>query len=220
MNWSRLGLSKQRGGPGFRDLEAFNLALLAKQGWRLIQQPNSLLAQVLKGKYFPKDSFLQAKLGVNPSFTWRSLINARSLLEKGLMWRIGNGQQVRIWGDKWLPSSTDHRVHSTVQLLSHDAKVAELLDPETGWWNYNLINALFSPTEAAKVCSVVPSPMSQEDKLVWPGSKNGCFTVRSAYHLEMDTRVQVTGEASNSGKIQHFWKIMWSWKFPPMLKNF
>jgi hypothetical protein len=82
--------------------------------------------------------------------------------------------------------------------------VAELLDPETGWRNYNLINALFSPTEVAKVCSVVPSPMSKEDKLVWPGSKNGCFTVRSAYHLEMDRRVQDTGEASNVGDIQHF----------------
>jgi len=48
----------------------------------------------------------------------------------------------------------------------------------------------------------VPSPMNQEDKLVWQGSKNGCFSVRSAYHLEMDRRVQDTGEASNSGEIK------------------
>jgi hypothetical protein len=60
MNWSRLDFSKQKGGLGFRDLEVFNLALLAKQGWMLIQYPNSLLATVLKGKYFPRDSFMQA----------------------------------------------------------------------------------------------------------------------------------------------------------------
>lgn len=77
--------------------------------------------------------------------------------------------------------------------------MAELLDPETGWWNYDLLNAIFTPTETTKVYSVVPSPMNQEDKLFWPGSKNGCFTVRSAYHLEMGSRVQDTGEASNSG---------------------
>jgi hypothetical protein len=66
MSWSLLGLTKQKGGLGFRDLEVFNLALLAKQGRRLIQQPDSLLTIVIKAKHFPKDSFLQAKLGANP----------------------------------------------------------------------------------------------------------------------------------------------------------
>jgi hypothetical protein len=156
MSWTRLGLPKQRGGLGFRDLEVFNLALLAKQGWRLIQQPNSLLAKVLKGKYFLRDSFLQAKLGANPSFTWRSMLKARPVLEQGLMWIIGNGEQVRIWGDEWIPSSFDHRIHSLAHILPPGASVAALMNPATGWWNYELINAVFTPTDATKICSVVP----------------------------------------------------------------
>jgi len=53
MSWTRLGLPKQRGRLGLWDLEVFNLAFHAKQGWRLIQQPNSLLAKVLSWVLIP-----------------------------------------------------------------------------------------------------------------------------------------------------------------------
>lgn len=36
--------SKLRGGMGFRNLQAFNLAMLAKQGWRLVMNLDSLVA--------------------------------------------------------------------------------------------------------------------------------------------------------------------------------
>ena len=51
---------------GFRDLRAFNLVLLAKQGWRIQQRLDSLIHRVLKAKYFAKTSFLDAQVGKNP----------------------------------------------------------------------------------------------------------------------------------------------------------
>lgn len=78
------------GDGGFRDLEVFNLALLAKQGWRLIQNLDSLVAQILKAKYFPSGSFLQARLGSHPSYAWRCMIKALPILEQGLIWRMGS----------------------------------------------------------------------------------------------------------------------------------
>lgn len=44
MSWEKMGRSKSIGGLDFWDLNMFNKALLTKQGWRLMQNPNPLIA--------------------------------------------------------------------------------------------------------------------------------------------------------------------------------
>ena len=51
LSWEKLYESKFCGGMGFKQLKQFNLALLAKQGWRLQTDHNSLVYQVLKGPF-------------------------------------------------------------------------------------------------------------------------------------------------------------------------
>ncbi|KAI3447058.1 hypothetical protein Pfo_003723 [Paulownia fortunei] len=72
--WNKLCTQKEVGGMGsFRQLKAFNLALLAKQGWWIFSQPQSLLSRIYKAKYFPNTYFLEANLGPRPSYTQRSI---------------------------------------------------------------------------------------------------------------------------------------------------
>ena len=82
-DWDSLCVSKLDGGLGFRDFEAFNLALIAKQWWRLIHNENSLCFKVLKAKYFPSLSATEASLTSKNSWLWRSLLEGKRLSSKG-----------------------------------------------------------------------------------------------------------------------------------------
>ena len=66
--WEKLTRSKKDGGMSFRDLRAFNLAMLAKQGWKLLHDDSSLVYQCLKARYFPRTHFFYAKKSPNYSF--------------------------------------------------------------------------------------------------------------------------------------------------------
>ncbi|CAN6713710.1 unnamed protein product [Malus baccata var. baccata] len=70
----QMGKSKDEGGLGLRCFTEFNNALLAKQCWRLLSEPNSLWASVIKGRYFPNCSFFDAKRGGRASWAWSSLL--------------------------------------------------------------------------------------------------------------------------------------------------
>jgi hypothetical protein len=65
---------KNEGGMGFRDFHSFNLAMFAKQVWRLIDTPDSLCARVLQAKYYPDGNILKAGPKASSSFTWQSIV--------------------------------------------------------------------------------------------------------------------------------------------------
>lgn len=48
--WAKLCGSKKEGALGFRRVHDFSVALLCRQGWRILTEPNSLMARLLKFK--------------------------------------------------------------------------------------------------------------------------------------------------------------------------
>ncbi|KAL0284634.1 UNVERIFIED_CONTAM: putative mitochondrial protein [Sesamum calycinum] len=70
----------------FKDLWSFNMTMLAKQGWRILSNPTSLLCHILIAMYFLRSDFLEANVGHNPSFTWRSIWTTIEVLKMGCCW--------------------------------------------------------------------------------------------------------------------------------------
>jgi hypothetical protein len=200
----------------------FNKALLTKQGWRLLQNPNSLTNKILKAKYFQQGSFLSAKLGSRPSFVWRSLLSAKGLLQEqeGLMWRVGDGTSIQSWKDRWLPTLTSYSVQSLPRVIPDDSTVSMLIDPDLWGWSSNLIHSIFIRKEAEVIVAIPLNPTFPPDRLAWNGTSNGIFSVQSAYHMGMEIQECSQGSTSQGGSGHRVWSFIWSLEVPNPAKLF
>ena len=153
-SWDFLSKPKKDGGMGFRDLRSFNLAMLAKQGWRLIQDQDSLLFQCLKARYFPRCNFLDAAVSPNCSYTWRSILAAMPILKSGCCWRVGDGLNIRGAEDKWIPNHPTNKILFPTVMEDENWCVADLIDQDLYWWNRDLIYAKFHKVDADAICKI------------------------------------------------------------------
>ena len=225
ISWKKMCTPKSEGGMGFKDLKAFNLALLAKQGWRLNQYPDSLTHRVFKAKYFAKCTFMEAQVGKKPSYVWRSLMAAKETIEAGSRWLIGNGRKVNIWRDRWLPLPDSSKVISPQRHNTEVEMVAQLIDNEVVTWKSEFIREVSLPHEVDIILSIPLSTQMLEDSKVWAWSKNGLFTMRSAYGVSLKllrktSQTRPTGDSSDKTKVAQLWKTVWKLKCPNKIKHF
>ena len=220
VKWQRLCKSKSEGGLGFKDLYAFNLALLAKQGWRLLQQPNSLVARLFKGRYYPNYEFLQAPVKPNSSYCWCSVAASRSIICQGMRWRV---VQIHIWGDSWLPRDRFYNVLSPRPVGVHPELMVRslLLEDDGVRWNSNLVRSWFLEEEAKLILSIPLSLYCPANSLMWAKEPKGLFTTKSAYFVARSC-LGVSGDESMGSTInadtRFLWKALWRTKVPGKVK--
>ncbi|GAU34295.1 hypothetical protein TSUD_20010 [Trifolium subterraneum] len=176
--WERLACPKAYGGLRFRNFEAFNKAMVAKQVWNIVQNPNSLVAKLIKARYFPRSSLFEAPLGYNPSFAWRSMWQARQILSLGCRWRIGSGDNIRVMHDPWLRGSANRWVPSPQPAGVYQLSVRDLLHDNYKAWDIVKVRNLFSRDVAEKILETPLVSSVREDKVVWDEERNGCYSVK------------------------------------------
>lgn len=215
LSWEALCRSKEEGGMGFRDLYLFNLALLAKQAWRLISHPQSLLAQIYKARYFSDGDFWTASLTTYPSYSWRSILASRELLMAGSRWQVGSGHSIRIWEDRWLPHLPLFRPSEHPSTSAYPLRVNELKCSDNSW-NVPLIQSTFDPIDAVAILQIPVSMRSLPDRLIWHYNSKGLFTVCSAYKVAYNTKHSPLYASSDPFRV--LWKKIWSASVPGKVK--
>ena len=145
---------------------------------------------------------------------WRSILAARKVVERGSRWCIGNGESVQIWKDRWIPNPDSFRVISPVGAHSRMERVSSLLDTERRGWDVERVRNTFLPHEAEVILSIPISAGFLADSILWVGTPNGKFIVKSAYKIAQKVlkenlrRAEEGGSFDNSG-MKAIWKTVW-----------
>jgi hypothetical protein len=227
ISWSKFVTPKIKGGIGFRDLHLFNLALLGKQGWRFMINPNSLCARVLKARYFPECDFMQATVPRSASATWRAIVAGREAVQVGLIKRVGSGNSISIWEDKWIRDS-----HTMTPLFKPSfgpgdpelEKVSDLIDTSNWTWRRDLVRSVFALPDAEAILNIPLRNGGGDDFYAWNHEISGVYSVKSAYRALMNQKERSARDegtvTETSTTEQQMWTTLWKLKVVPKVRVF
>ncbi|XP_074359934.1 uncharacterized protein LOC141700060 [Apium graveolens] len=138
-SWEKLSASIHGGGLEVRNLKIFNIAMLAKQGWRILNKDNPLVSAIMKARYFPGTDFLNASLGSNLRNTRCSIMATQEAVKVGCRRRIRNGADIK------------------------DITVDSLIDMESGGWDYDIQRDIFNARDRELIMRV-PIPIERKNE--------------------------------------------------------
>jgi hypothetical protein len=133
---------------------------------------------------------------------------------------VGNGCNIKVWGDRWLPTPQTYKVQSPPRINDSQSMVASLINRTSKNWNEELLKEVFIEEEAKVIANIPLSPLLPEDRLIWRGTVSGIFTVRSAYHLGKEEHERRAAQCSQVNTRQDVWKTLWAMELPNDVKMF
>ncbi|KAL9859010.1 hypothetical protein AtNW77_Chr1g0043231 [Arabidopsis thaliana] len=142
ITWDKVCNPHSEGGLGFRTIEEFNLALLAKKLWRLIRFLNSLLSRVLRGRNFRFSDPLHNGASNSPSYGWRSIMVLNLCLFRE---------------DSWIPTVPARSAKSLLDIRDPHLYVNDLIDQNTKMWKLDRLQALIDPIDIPLILGIRPS---------------------------------------------------------------
>jgi hypothetical protein len=141
-------------------------------------------------------------------------------LNVGLRWHVGNGESIHIWRDKWLPRPSTYRVISPPRILSESATMDQLINSETMTWDKDLISRIFCSQDVEVILSIPLSCRRPRDSLTWCGTRNGSFTVKSAYYMLISRNQSQEASSSSGEDLSRLWIGVWSAAVSPKVRLF
>ena len=148
-------------------------------------------------------------MGSRPSYAWHSIMHGRELLKQGLSKQIGDGRSTRVWLDNWIldPTPRPPRYNQDA-LVDLTLTVNELIIPQMGRWNVDLVRQLIADEDVERVLNTKIN-LSRTDDERWAFSQNRRYDSRSGYKL-----IELLADIQSDNR------KLWKTKTSPKLRHF
>ncbi|XP_075645487.1 uncharacterized protein LOC142616545 [Castanea sativa] len=111
------------------------------------------------------------------------MVAALPILKNGCCWRVGNGESIKVYLDKWIPKCLANRILHWGQDADREMLVSEFIHTKLNGWRCDTILEKFCEEEATAICKIPLSRRKIVDSVVWMHTKHGKYSVKSGYHL-------------------------------------
>lgn len=131
---------------------------------------------MLKGVYFKDKGFMEAKKGCHPSWCWSSILTGRDLLEENIAWKVGNGDDINLWHDKWVVGIKGLKLScERIPDELFQQKVSSIIDDQPKRWNLGSIEQHVNLVEKEAILAITLPEAEKEECVVWPANKSGVY---------------------------------------------
>ncbi|KAL7197291.1 hypothetical protein ACSBR2_019886 [Camellia fascicularis] len=182
--WDQVCAPKREGGLGFKSLEVWNRAAIAKHIWFLFSGGEmSMWCQWVKSYLLKGRSFWKVSIPNDPSWVWRKILSLRKAIFPLILHKIGKGNATFLWYDNWHPvGSLWNKFGARIMYdsgLQGEAKVSDIVSGDSWKWPFP------NSWEIRELISLTPRSFkpasSTNDTLFWTLNPDGNFSIQSAW---------------------------------------
>ena len=189
----------------------------------MLQQSNKLWSKILDSKYGGWRSLVEGRRGNNESAWWKDIMEVTQdqqlnpILQDGITWRVGCGDKIKFWKDKWLGDDCNlEQQYNQLFMISgqQNNNISTMGSFSQGNWRWDLKwrRNLFDHEDDVAVAFMeeindIPIQSHLYDNMLWKADPSGVYSTKSAYRI----LVTCNRHVSDVNIFQTIWKL----KIPP-----
>ncbi|XP_074266002.1 uncharacterized protein LOC141588458 [Silene latifolia] len=188
----------------------------------------SLFSRMFRQKLFGTQVFLHGMTPIKGSrCSWgvRNILHGLNFVLENIGWKPGIASVINVWTAIWVRGDrpeprTEWLDHNSSHLASLQVQHLFLSD---GNWNEVFIKGLFTEEWADRILAIPRCEVRQRDKIYWPHTMMGVYTVKSGYGLIFEDFMNKVGTVKDNSRLTDRGRllcrtVLWNLLIPQMWK--